>query len=64
LVDDQLVHRRVGWDPTPIPYLPMSLHVNTWPSRSRELAGRVSDAHLPATTVVKSITVDAMVVAS
>jgi len=59
LVDDQLVHRRFNWDPTPIPRLPMTLHVNAWPSRSKELAGRVNTRLLPATTVVKSIAIDA-----
>ena len=61
-VDDRLVHRRVNWDPTPIPHLPMTLHVNTWPSRSRELAGTLKVQLLPATTVVKSISIDATLV--
>lgn len=59
LVDDQLVHERANWDPTPIPQLPMTLHVNTWPSRSRELAGRFAGRRLPATAVVRSISVEA-----
>jgi len=59
LVDGQPVHRRINWDPTPIPQLPMTLHVNTWPSRSKELAGRLNNRLLPATTVVRSISVDA-----
>lgn len=59
LVDDQLIHERVDWDPTPIPQLPMTLHVNTWPSRSRALAGRLASRRLPATAVVKSIAVEA-----
>jgi hypothetical protein len=58
-VDDRLVQRRTNWDPTPIPHLPMILHVNSWPSRSRELAGRLKVRLLPATTVVKSISIDA-----
>lgn len=60
LVDNRLIHRRVNWDPTPIPHLAMRLNVNTWPSRSKELAGRVSVRLLPATTVVESIAVDAI----
>jgi hypothetical protein len=60
LVDEQLIHRRVNWDPTPIPRLPMTLHVNTWPSRSRELAGRLPNRGLPATAVVRSIAVEAI----
>jgi hypothetical protein len=61
LVDEHLIHRRVNWDPTPIPHLPMTLHVNTWPSRSRELAGRLAHRRLPVTAVVKSIAVEASV---
>ncbi len=59
LVDGHLVHERANWDPTPIPQLPMTLHVNTWPSRSRELAGRLAGRRLPATAVVRSISVEA-----
>ncbi len=54
-VDDRLVHRRALWDPTPIPHLPMKLHVNTWPSRSTQLAGRLNTCRLPAMTHVQSI---------
>ncbi len=61
LVDDRLIHERVNWDPTPIPHLPMTLHVNMWPSRSRELAGRLAWRRLPATAVVRSIAVEAHV---
>lgn len=60
LVDGQVVHRRVLWDPTPIPHLPMTLHVNTWPTRSRELAGRLVLHTLPAAARVRRITVDAI----
>jgi GR25 family glycosyltransferase involved in LPS biosynthesis len=59
LVDEKLVHERANWDPTPIPQLPMTLHVNTWPSRSTELAGRLANRRLPATAVVRSIAVEA-----
>ena len=58
-VDDRLVHRRVLWDPTPIPDLPMTLHVNTWPTRSEELAGRLVSESLPAVAAVRRIAVDA-----
>lgn len=60
-VDDRLVHRRGNWDPTPIPHLPMTLHVNTWPTRSRELAGRITRKALPSFAVVRSISVEATV---
>lgn len=59
LVDDQLVHKRVVWNPTPIPHLPMALHVNLWPCRSSELAGRLSKRRLPAIARLSSISVDA-----
>ncbi|WP_186139980.1 family 16 glycosylhydrolase [Burkholderia gladioli] len=58
-VDDRLVHRRVLWNPTPIPHLPMQLHVNAWPSRSTKFAGRLNNRRLPATTHVQSIRVRA-----
>ena len=58
-VDNRLVHRRVDWEPTPIPHLPMALHINTWPSRSKELAGRLSNRKLPSTTFIKSIVLKA-----
>jgi len=64
LVDDHLVHRRLIWDPTPIPHLPMALHVNTWPSRSTQLAGRINNRRLPATTLVRSIVLEANSVVS
>lgn len=60
LVDGRLVHRRVLWDPTPIPHLPMTLHVNTWPTRSRELAGRLVLRALPAAARVRRIAVGAI----
>jgi hypothetical protein len=59
LVDDHLVHSRAVWDPTPIPHLPMALHVNTWPCRSTQLAGRINNRRLPATTLVRSIALEA-----
>jgi hypothetical protein len=57
-VDRKLVHRRAIWDPTPIPHLPMTLHVNTWPTASRELAGRLARRALPASAIVRRIAVD------
>jgi GR25 family glycosyltransferase involved in LPS biosynthesis len=48
LVDDRLVHRRVLWNPTPIPHLPMKLHCNAWPTRAPKLAGRLALRRLPA----------------
>jgi len=58
-VDKRLVHRRVDWNPTPIPHLPMAFHVNIWPTRSKELAGRLASHRLPTSTLVKSIELNA-----
>ena len=54
-VDGRLVHKRVDWDPTPIPNLPMAFHINIWPTRSKELAGHIKSAKLPSSTYIKSI---------
>jgi len=62
LVDNRLVHRRADWEPTPIPNLPMALHVNAWPSRSKELAGRLTSRRLPTTTFIRSIALEANLV--
>jgi GR25 family glycosyltransferase involved in LPS biosynthesis len=59
LIDDHIVYRRAVWDPTPIPDLPMTLHLNIWPSRSAPLAGRINNRRLPATTIVESIALQA-----
>jgi GR25 family glycosyltransferase involved in LPS biosynthesis len=58
-IDGEPVHHRAAWNPTPIPDLPMTLHVNTWPTRSRELAGRLALRSLPASAIVRRIAVDA-----
>lgn len=55
LVDDILLHRRVLWNPTPIPHLPMKLHLNVWPPRAKQLAGRLRNRRLPAKVRVRSI---------
>jgi GR25 family glycosyltransferase involved in LPS biosynthesis len=58
-VDGEIVHERVGWDPTPIPHLPMRLHANLWVPRSRNLAGPIDDAALPATATFRNVSVRA-----
>lgn len=58
-VDGILVHRRVDWNPTPIPHLPMAFHVNVWPTRSKELAGRLTCYRFPTSIFVKSININA-----
>lgn len=57
LVDGHLVYKRVNWDPTPIPHLPMQFYVNLWHSRSEELAGKLHDKDLPAHSEIKLIDV-------
>lgn len=61
LVDDRVVYERVIWDPTPIPHLPMEFNINLWYSRSKELAGPLTDEDLPAKTIVRRIETDAEV---
>jgi len=60
-VDGVLVHRRVCWNPTPIPHLPMTLHVNTWPSQSRMLAGRLRMNALPVSATLCKISVNSSI---
>jgi GR25 family glycosyltransferase involved in LPS biosynthesis len=55
LVDGHVVHQRVPWQPTPIPTLPMQFNVNLWHTRSRELAGRLTPARLPAHARVQQL---------
>jgi len=59
LVDDQPVHRRVLWDPTPIPHLPLTAQVSLWPPLSRWLAGRLRAGALPASIPLRRLSVDA-----
>jgi GR25 family glycosyltransferase involved in LPS biosynthesis len=56
-VDQKLVHRRAIWGPTPIPNLPMTLHVNTWPTNSKELAGTLKRLRLPTSSVLHRVSV-------
>lgn len=64
LVDGNLVHRRGIWEPTPIPHLPMMLHVNSWVSRSTKLAGRIKNRRLPATAILRSLGLEANIAVS
>lgn len=54
-VEGRLVHERANWEPTPIPHLPMQFYMNLWPSRSKELAGKLSDDELPAHSEIRSV---------
>lgn len=59
-VDGNLIYSRVNWAPTPIPHLPMRLHINLWPSISSELAGRIDKKKLPASLLIQSARVAAL----
>ncbi|WP_420445342.1 family 16 glycosylhydrolase [Candidatus Poriferisodalis sp.] len=59
LVDGNVAHQRVEWDPTPIPHLNMRLHANLWAPRSAELAGPIDECALPAAAVVRDVSVRA-----
>jgi beta-glucanase (GH16 family) len=61
-VDGNLVHRRVVWDPTPIPNLPMTLHANNWITRSTHLAGRINNRNLPSSSIFGEIAIETNVV--
>lgn len=63
-VDGKLVHRRVVWNPTPIPHLSMNLHLNSWVTRSIQLAGRINNRNLPTVTIFKQIKIKACVIIS
>tara|TARA_R110002072_G_scaffold303135_2_gene495225 strand:- start:9897 stop:12053 length:2157 start_codon:yes stop_codon:yes gene_type:complete len=58
-VDDKIVHKRVVWDPTPIPHLPMTLHANNWVTRSTQLAGRIYNQNLPTVSIFRKIEIKA-----
>lgn len=58
-VDDELVHVRSTWEPTPVPNLPMGVYCSTWPPRSTELAGELRDCDLPICSHVKGISISA-----
>ncbi len=63
-VDGHLIHRRVIWNPTPIPHLPMTLQVNCWPTRSTQLAGGINKRRLPGTAILESISLKANTITS
>ena len=56
-VDKVVLHERGGWDPTPIPHLPMRLHGNLWAPRSNELAGRVDQSALPSVANFRNVAI-------
>ena len=56
-VDGKLLHKRVSWDPTPIPHLPMRLHANLWAPRSEDLAGQVNEQSVPTLAAFRNVSV-------
>jgi GR25 family glycosyltransferase involved in LPS biosynthesis len=56
-VDGRVVHERAGWDPTPIPHLPMRLHASLWAPRSTDFAGRVDEQALPARAAFRNVSI-------
>jgi GR25 family glycosyltransferase involved in LPS biosynthesis len=56
-VDGVIVHERLGWEPTPLPHLPMRLHCNLWAPRSEDLAGRINKDALPSTATFRNVSV-------
>lgn len=55
LVDGEVVYERMTWDPTPIPDQPLQFNVNLWHSRSKEFAGSLASAHLPASARIRLV---------
>ena len=56
-VDGRIVHERGGWNPTPIPHLPMRLHANLWAPRSNELAGQLDESALPLSAAIRNVSI-------
>jgi beta-glucanase (GH16 family) len=54
-VDDNLIHVRGLWEPTPVPNLPMGLYCSIWPPNSGELAGELRASDLPVSSDVRRI---------
>lgn len=54
-VDNEIIHVRKTWMPTPIPNLPMAVYVNAWITNSEELAGKFDESSLPKTSFIRSI---------
>lgn len=54
-VDDQLVHERTEWVPTPVPDLPLEFNINLWSSESIRFAGHFDPSVLPVEAAVEAI---------
>ena len=60
-VDDRLIHRRRAGRPTPIPHLPMRMHLNVWPTCAEPLAGPFNGVtdDAPIVATFRKVTVSA-----
>lgn len=54
-VDEQLVHERSEWVPTPVPDLPLEFNINLWSSESVRFAGALDTGVLPVEAMVQTI---------
>lgn len=54
-VDEQLVHERSEWLPTPVPDLPLEFNINLWSSESVRFAGALDTRVLPVEATVRAI---------
>lgn len=54
-VDNNIIHVRKTWMPTPIPNLPLAIYVNTWITSSETLAGKFDEKILPKASLIKYI---------
>ncbi len=57
-VDNKLIHKRILWEPTPIPNQPMKLFCSIWSSESNDLAGILNENNLPQVNEIKSISIE------
>lgn len=56
-VDEQLIHVRAHWEPTPVPHLPMAVYCSIWAPRSAELGGELRGCDLPVTSDLRCIAI-------
>lgn len=54
-VDDELIHVRGLWEPSPVPHLPMKVYCSVWLPKSTELAGELRSSDLPVSSDMRSI---------
>ena len=57
-VDNKLIHKRILWEPTPIPNQPMKLFCSIWSTETNDLAGILNENNLPQVNEIKSISIE------